>query len=70
MTPTLMACTQYPDTRRGLGQLRLSRDRRYRRLRLTAATVMRAVSPARRIWHGIDGPDSPWRQGFPARTTR
>ena len=55
---------------RGLGQFRLSRDRRYRRLRLTATTVIRAVNPARRTWHGVDGPDSPWRQGLPARTTR
>jgi hypothetical protein len=49
----------------GLGQFRLSRDRRYRRLRLTAATVMRAASPVRRVWHGTDGPDSLWRQGLP-----
>ena len=42
----------------------------YRRLRLTAATVIRAVSPARRIWHGIGGPDSPGVRGLPARTTR
>src|SRR6202042_2650330 len=57
-------------THRGLGQFRLSRDRRYRRLRLTATTVIRAASPARRVWHGTDGPDSLWRQGLPPRTVR
>lgn len=43
----------------GLGEFRLSRDRRYRRLRLTAATVTSAASPAHASGHGINGPDSP-----------